>query len=523
MSPRPIGKNLAEKYDLTLIYSRDDHLPPGAPRPQPTKYWPKGNIEFLEKYRQWLLQGGISELDINIYHTVMAGHVFGLTLKPYHLLDPDTDLDCALEYVKAKGLSQSWIKNCRNSLIKFRRFLRLERGLGDVARAKPFDIAAHTQGLPAWLVGELERFQRIQQRNWRTANVEKNIHAFWNRYLHAWRFLCEERHVAQLSDLKRLHLLDYIDKRLNEGRSSKGINTDMRCLRSFLLFLQDEGYPVPQSLLRVPSLKEPDSLPRYLTDEQVCLLRDDFEARVINATRSNHRRLALLDRAIFHLLWQCGLRTGEVEQLLLEDLDLEGRKINIRDGKGRKDRTVYIADTAIQVLKEYLAVRGSGFGEHVFLYRNAPLSRCFIGCRIKAAGERAGVSVYPHRLRHTCATQLLNAGCRVTSIQKYLGHKKLNTTMIYARVLDSTLADDYFKAMERVEQRLELSLTSKEQERSNYEIVKVPSGIQLFDWIERLALPELPQQERLDVAEKLKQALSLSYVSQLSPPWAIVA
>jgi hypothetical protein len=65
-----------------------------------------------------------------------------------------------------------------------------------------------------------------------------------------------------------------------------------------------------------------------------------------------------------------------------------------------------------------------------------------------------GVKVYPHRLRHTAATQLLNAGCRITSIQRFLGHKKLNTTMIYARVLDQTVAEDYFKAMVQVEKQL---------------------------------------------------------------------
>jgi integrase len=54
-----------------------------------------------------------------------------------------------------------------------------------------------------------------------------------------------------------------------------------------------------------------------------------------------------------------------------------------------------------------------------------------------------------------CATQLLNAGCRVTSIQKFLGHKRLNSTMIYARVHDRTVADDYYAAMDRIEQRLE--------------------------------------------------------------------
>jgi site-specific recombinase XerD len=128
----------------------------------------------------------------------------------------------------------------------------------------------------------------------------------------------------------------------------------------------------------------------------------------------------------------------------------------VRDGKSRKDRTIYLADTAIHALQEYLVVRGDGSGDHVFLFRNAPLRKDIIRDNLKYAGERVNVKVYPHRLRHTCATQLLNAGCRITSIQRFLGHKELSSTMIYARAHDRTVAEDYFAAMSKVEQRLEM-------------------------------------------------------------------
>jgi hypothetical protein len=176
--PRKTAVTLAERYDQALLYARDFRLPPGSPRPQPTKYWPKGNVEFLEKYRAWLLEGGISELVTMIHHIVMAGHVFGLTLKPPDQLDLEADFTLALQYVQAKGLSQPWIKNCRNSLAKFRSFLRLERGLGPLSKARPFDVAEKTQGLPLWLVNELERFQRIQERNWHPNRIERLRHAF---------------------------------------------------------------------------------------------------------------------------------------------------------------------------------------------------------------------------------------------------------------------------------------------------------------------------------------------------------
>ena len=100
------------------------------------------------------------------------------------------------------------------------------------------------------------------------------------------------------------------------------------------------------------------------------------------------RRLALLVRAAFYLLWQGGMRLGEVEELRLEDLDLWQKRLSVRDGKGKKDRTVYLPETAIHALQEYLAVRGEGSGDHVFLYRNAPLRKDLIRDQIKHAGER---------------------------------------------------------------------------------------------------------------------------------------
>jgi site-specific recombinase XerD len=532
--PTPKAATLAEQYERCLQYGRVKHLPAEAPRPLLPAHWPQGNLALLERYRAWLIGGGTSELVTNLYHIPMAGHVFGLTLKHHAQLDLDHDLDCALEYVKAKGMSAAWLKNCANSLVQFRRFLRLERGLGEESKVTPFDVPAHTQGLPLWVVTELERYQRVLQKNWRAARIDLNLRGFWSKHGLIWRFLCQERHVQHLADLKRQHILDFIDWHLKENYSASTVNSEAHLLRGFLLFLQDEGYTIPQSLLRIPGLKQPDSLPKYLTDEQVKKLREEIERGVREAQLASQRRLALLMRAAFYLFWQGGLRIGEVEELRLEDLDLPGQRLTVRNGKGLKDRTIYLTETAVGALQDYLVVRGEGTGDHVFLYRNAPLKKDLLRDQLKYAGERVGVKVYPHRLRHTCATQLLNAGCRITSIQAFLGHKKLNTTMIYARAHDQTVAEDYFTAMQRVEQRLDIAPAPKEEpkpachlsrelrgvcglSREN-EVDNAPQPGQVLVWIERLALPELCQQERLEIAEHLKQVLSLNYVSQLSPP-----
>jgi integrase len=516
MSPMREPHSLAAHYDQTLHYTRDKRLPPGHPRPQPTAFWPKENIDLYECYRDWLLEGGTSEMASKTIYLPAAGHVLGLALKPHDQLDLEEDFERALAYVIAKQSGPDWIKATRNGLNKFRRFLRLERGLGEESKVTPFDSARVTQGLPLWLVNELDRYQRLMQRNWRDARIELNIRRFWSGYLRMWRYFVEQKDVQELKDLKRQYVLDYVDQRLSEGYAVTGVNNDLRNLHTFLVFLQEEGYSVPQSLLRIPGLKQPDPLPKYLTDEQVKKLRDEVERDVSEAKLASHRRLAVLIRAAFYLLWQGGMRLGEVEELRLEDLDLWQKRLSVRDGKGKKDRTVYLTETAIRALQEYLAVRGEGSGDHVFLYRNAPLRKDLVRARLQAAGERVGVKVYPHRLRHTCATQLLNAGCRITSIQRFLGHKDLGSTMIYARAHDQTVADDYFAAMQRVEQRLDI-VPEPEQETSD-EIVNVLPTAQLMVWVERLALPELCQQERLEIADSLKQALSLNIASQHAPP-----
>ena len=113
------------------------------------------------------------------------------------------------------------------------------------------------------------------------------------------------------------------------------------------------------------------------------------------------------------------------------------------------------------------------------------------------------MSIYAHRLRHTCATQLLNAGCRITSIQRFLGHKRLNSTLIYARAHDQTVADDYFAAMNSVENRLNL-LGEKESEP---ETVSAEEREELLALTERLLHPEVSAELRLEIVIRMRSVL----------------
>ena len=503
MSPPKRETTPAGRYDQALNYARDQRLPPGFVSPRPTKDWPPENIALLERYVEWLASGGASENVIRTIYIPMAGHVLGLNLKPHPQLDLQADLQKAMDYVLAKQMGPDWTDVCRVSLEKFRRFLLNERGQVQL-KFTPYDARAHTQGLPGWLADALVRYQQIKQRNWREARLQENIRRFWDGYLRTWRFLVGQCGILEIKDLKRQHLYDYAAMRLASGHAVTGVNGDLRSFHAFMAFLQDQGYEVPQALFRVQCLKEPDPLPRFLTDEQVKKLRDEFEGRVQRAKTSVTRRDALLDRAAFYLLWQSGLRRGEVEELRLDDLDLPGKRLTVRRGKSLIDRTVYLTDATVQALQTYLQMRGLGPTDHVFLYRNQPLSKDLIHGRLKAAGERVGVKVHAHRLRHTAATQLLNAGCRITSIQKFLGHKELNTTMIYARVHDQTVANDYYAAMSVVEKRLELA----GQQVGDAKPLIENQRCQLLSLANRLAEPELSVELRLDIAAQMVGVLS---------------
>jgi hypothetical protein len=102
----------------------------------------------------------------------------------------------------------------------------------------------------------------------------------------------------------------------------------------------------------------------------------------------------------------------------------------------------------------------------------------------------------------------------VTSIQRFLGHKELSSTMVYARAHDQTVAEDYFAAMERVEQRLEI-VPAKQQD---IEVVKVQEPTKALQLIEQLEIPELCYEERLDIAAQLRELFGV--VQELEPAMA---
>lgn len=186
-------------------------------------------------------------------------------------------------------------------------------------------------------------------------------------------------------------------------------------------------------------MKLPRSLPKHLKEEQLEVLFKNLKGQ--------------RDKAMFTLMLRCGLRVEEVAHLALGDIDLKRRMLLVQDGKGAKDRIVYVSNDALRALLEYLRVRPANKVKKVFLVEKGPLigqpiSIRGIQKRMEYYARKTNLRISCHHLRHTMATQMLNADADLSTIQDLLGHNSIRTTQRYCRVSNLKVQRDYYKAME---------------------------------------------------------------------------
>lgn len=335
-------------------------------------------------------------------------------------------------------------------------FFTGESSTEDEIQFEMFDVQRFASKLPPMLAQQLESYRQLIIHRWRLERVVANSIHFYSRHVLMWNFFSVSCGVQSVSDLRLEHVTRFIQDRIGERRSASTVNGSLSLLRCFLRFLKEDDIEIHPSLENIKRLKEVDRLPRYMSGEQVQRVREELEAGLLNAQDEAMKHDALLVRAVFHLLWQGGLRVGEVEELRFSDFYISvanhAKRLFVRDSKWRKGRAVYLTDVQLNALRAYLAVRSREHaGGYVFVRNNRPLRRNYISQHLRRLGRRIQVNISPHRLRHTFGTQLLNVGCPVTSIQKLLGHGSLNTTMTYARAFDQTVMLDYFSGVNVIE------------------------------------------------------------------------
>jgi site-specific recombinase XerD len=240
-------------------------------------------------------------------------------------------------------------------------------------------------------------------------------------------------------------LLAYLDHLLDRGLKPKTINCHLDSIRGFYHYLmEEEQVQMVHPVKRGYALRLSRPLPRHLKDEEVGRL-----FKVIHDRR---------DRALVMLMLRCGLRVEEVARLKLAALDLRRRQLFVHQGKGAKDRVVYLSNDAYEALVQYLRVRPANRVREVFLVakgrcRGKAISVRGIQKRLEHYARQARRKVSCHQLRHTMATQLLNADAALVTIQDLLGHTRIKTTQRYCRVSNLKVQRDYHQAMAVVLQR----------------------------------------------------------------------
>jgi integrase/recombinase XerC len=240
-----------------------------------------------------------------------------------------------------------------------------------------------------------------------------------------------------------LILREWLAALYNRQLSTVTIRRKLAAVRGLFRFMLREGLVAVNVARLVRTPKAPRKLPEVMSADQVNALIDGVPAAQLEQPHP------VRDRAIFELLYGCGVRVSELAGLNLHDLDRSERWLRVR-GKGRKERQVPIPGKAAEALERYLAERPVvGDEPAVFLNHH--------GGRLTDRGIRGIVklyatfvsgdpSIHPHSFRHAYATHLLADGADLRAIQELLGHARLSTTQKYTQVALTDLIAVYDRA-----------------------------------------------------------------------------
>ncbi|MBW2650878.1 MAG: tyrosine-type recombinase/integrase [Deltaproteobacteria bacterium] len=281
-----------------------------------------------------------------------------------------------------------------------------------------------------------EYFRYMYRRNFRPRTYASNLEA-----IHIFLTVVRDSGKTRLEEITKNDIEAFIEHEQDRGLMLSTVRTRLHCVNAFLGYAIDAGIVNASVLARRIRLKKPETLPRAMDPDDVQQLLS-----VIDNTR---------DRAMITILLRTGMRIGELLNTKMPDLHLRDRRIDIYEGeKNRLGRVVYLSDDAVSALKAWLTMRDA-HKEFLFYARcreNMSYSTAhliFARCLEKAGLAHKGYSL--HALRHTFASELLNAGMRIECLQPLMGHTSLDVTRRYARLTDKTREEEYFRAMTIIE------------------------------------------------------------------------
>jgi integrase/recombinase XerD len=248
---------------------------------------------------------------------------------------------------------------------------------------------------------------------------------------------------TNIEEITKDDIEGFIEYEQDRGIKISTVKTTLAQLYAFINYLVENEIVSPQLLTRKMRLKVPDPLPRSMNADDVNLLLSTIK----------HIR----DRALVLMLLRTGMRIGELLNTKVGDINFKEQKVLIYESaKNRLGRVVYFWDDAKEALKDWLDYRDPE-KEYLF-YAKGSERMTYAAARLRFVKyiEKAGLShkgYTLHALRHTYATELLNAGMPLECLQQLLGHSNIEKTRIYARLSDQTREEEYFRAMSIIERR----------------------------------------------------------------------
>jgi integrase/recombinase XerD len=242
------------------------------------------------------------------------------------------------------------------------------------------------------------------------------------------RFFFEIGKVSELVDTQDVR--QFLLKEESKGNKAATLANKIATLRSFFSWMEREEYIVKNPMKRIDKPTLPQSMPKYLTYDELEAVR---EAAV-----------TLMEKLTIEVLYSTGARVSELVAFDWADLDLETKKAFIRKGKGNKQRIIFLSTKAVRLLRQYKATRKDS---DPFVFRSREKNRMAketVEWRIRKLGVRSGIEkrITPHVFRHSIATHLLGK-MPLEGVQKILGHTKSSTTQIYAITQMDLVERDY--------------------------------------------------------------------------------
>ena len=258
--------------------------------------------------------------------------------------------------------------------------------------------------------------------------------------------------VRDFNQVKKVHLRSFLGSLKSSEYKSRSINRKIACIRSYFKFLNAKGYIKRNPTLNLFSLKTERTLPPNLVYKMI--------EEILNLPDTD-TFIGSRDKAILELFYGTGIRLHELSSLRINDIDFGNGVIRVL-GKGAKERIVPIGKVAMKSLKVYLSKRNEKLDpfkkeiNFVFLNKKGTkLSERSVQYRVDKYLKLVSSShkTYPHVLRHSFATHLLNEGADLLAVKELLGHANLSTTQIYTHVSSEHLKKIYKQAHPRADNK----------------------------------------------------------------------